>query len=100
MPHFHAAKSRAMDRLLDEATDAVKEYISKKKNEKKQNSDNDNKFVMPPLLTVKSTSVGLRGSATSSILPPVKESLSSNQIGASINQMDWKMKLLNNGSTA
>jgi hypothetical protein len=95
MPHFHAAKTRAMDRLLDEATDAVKEYIIKKKNDLKKKTqsidNNNNKFVMPPLLTVKSTSAG-----KSKFLPPVKESMSSNQIGASINQMDWKMKLLNN----
>ena len=102
MPHFQAARNRTMSRLLDEATDAVQEYIVQKtKNLKSRqqrrpstanNTTNNTTFVIPPLLTVKTKS-----DKNNTKLPPLqKKTYSKQKIGATIDKMDWKVKLLNN----
>ena len=47
MPHFDAAKTRAMTRLMDQAAEAVHDYI-----QKKGDSHRSNGISIPPLLSL------------------------------------------------
>ena len=88
MPHFDAAKTRAMTRLMDQAAEAVHDYI-----QKKGDSHRPNGISIPPLLSLNKDS---RNKKMCTSQNEFAGGMSPKKIEASIDRMDWKMKLLNN----
>ena len=88
MPHFDAAKTRAMARLMDQAAEAVNDYIQRKGGARWQNGPS-----IPPLLSLDKNGRNKKSVASE---PGFAGNMSPKKIEASIDRMDWKMKLLNN----